>query len=141
MNTNARSAYQRAEVETLTQRDLLVALFFGIERGLDQAMVAMNERRVPDSHDACTRVKAIIVELLSSLNVEVGGEIAARLRELYLFMLSRIAEANLRKDPALLAELMPIVADLRQGWQSVPDEFANVSSVGANQGHAVNLMT
>ncbi len=141
MNTHARSAYQRAEIETLTQRDLLVAMFCGMERGLGQAMAAMNERRIPDSHDACTRVKAILVELISSLNAEVGGEIASRLRELYLFLLSRIAEANLRKDPALLAELIPIVADLRQGWQSVPDEFANVSTVGANQGHSLNLMS
>jgi flagellar secretion chaperone FliS len=142
MNANAYRAYRSAEVETLSQRDLLVKMFQGMERFLVQAQLAMNNQQPAEAHEACQRVKAILVELMATLNFEKGGEIAQRLNALYSFFLVTIVEANLRKDATKLAEILPIIADLRSAWERIPDELANVSSVpSGNEGHTLNLRT
>jgi flagellar protein FliS len=142
MNQVAYAAYKNAEIETLSRRDLLVKLYEAAERNMAQAQLAMANKSLEMSHNSCLKAKAIFVELLSTLNFEQGGEIAIRLRALYVFFITRISEANLRKEPALLKELMPVVATLREGWQQIPAENANVSSVpDSNQGHSFNLKT
>ncbi len=135
---NAYSAYRRTEVETVSQRDLIVMLYQGAERFLGQSMIAMQNRRIEDAHNGCMRARAIFEELLSTLNMEAGGEIAVRLKSLYAFFLFRIGEANLLKDASKLAEIMPIIATLREGWQSVPNENANVTSLSG--GAALNML-
>jgi flagellar protein FliS len=139
---SARAAYQASELGTLSQRDLIVRLYEGAERLLTQACAAMDRREIEAAHDGCQRVKAIFTELLSTLNLEAGGEIAARLRDLYGFFIARISEANLRKQPELIREILPIVATLREAWQQVPNEFADLSaSAEASRGHVVHLTT
>jgi flagellar secretion chaperone FliS len=138
----AYGAYRQAEIQTTSQRDLIIQLYQGAERFLVQAHTAMTNKKFDISHVSCQKAKAIFVELLSTLNFEKGGEIAKQLHALYAFFIVRIAEANLRQKPEMLSEIVPIIATLREGWQQVPNEFANVSSVPqANQGHAFNITT
>lgn len=139
--SSAYSAYRSAEVETLNQRDLIVKLYEGAERFLNQACVAMQARQIEEAHHRCTKAKAIFIELLSTLNLEQGGEIAQRLRALYSFFLDQITLANTSKDPASIIAILPVIATLREGWQQVPEEDANVSSLEGNQGHALNVMS
>jgi flagellar secretion chaperone FliS len=142
MNAYASNAYRNAEVETLSQRDLIVKLYEAAERFLSQAQVAMANKSAELAFNGCQRAKQIFIELLATLNFEQGGEIAKQLRALYVFLITRIAEANLLKDPKILSELMPIIANLREAWQQIPSEMANVTSVPAsNQGHALNMKT
>ncbi|HYE06095.1 MAG TPA: flagellar export chaperone FliS [Planctomycetota bacterium] len=136
------AAYQNGDVATLSQRDLIVRLYQGAERFMARAQEAMAQREIEAAHINCQKAKAIFAELLATLNFEQGGDVAVRLRELYLFINARIGEANLRKRPELIAEVAPIVATLRQAWEQVPQEFANVSAVAeAQRGHAVDLRT
>ena len=134
-----RAAYNAAELQTVSQRDLLVKMFEGIERFLVMARNAMAERRPEAAHVNCQKAKAIIVELLATLDFNKGGEIAVQLKQLYLFMLAGIVEGNLRKDPQAIDALLPIVTTLREGWQRVPSEYSEVSTLSENQGHALNL--
>ena len=135
-------AYRAAEVETLSQRDLIVKMYQATERFLLQAQTAMREENHHAAHIGCTKAKNIILELFATLNLEQGGDIAKQLRELYLFFIMRITEANLRKDPALIHDIVPLISTLREGWEQIPAEFANASSMPtANEGHAFNLRT
>ncbi|MFW5828712.1 MAG: flagellar export chaperone FliS [Planctomycetota bacterium] len=125
----AYSAYKTAEVTTLTQRDLLIKLFEGIDRFLVQAAAGMRNSNPELTHKGCSKAKRIIVELLSTLNFDVGGEMATQMRDLYLFMLTEISGARLNKEPERLDRLREVVAPLLEGWRSVPDTFANLSSL------------
>lgn len=138
---NAYAAYRSSEIETLNQRDLVVKLYEGVERFLARAAAAMDAHQIEPAHNDCTRSRAIITELLSTLNMEAGGEIAERLRNLYLFFIDEITRANLRKDPAIIRAIIPIVASLREAWQQIPDEHANTTSLEANHGHALNVVS
>ena len=126
---HAYAAYRTAEVETLTQRDLIVKLYQGAERFLLQAKMGMENKQIENATVGCQKAKRIFVELLSTLNFESGGEIADQLRDLYLFIVSQIVEANLQKDPQMIGELLPIIATLRGAWEEIPAEHANTSSL------------
>ena len=137
---NASNAYRTAEVHTSSQKDLILCLYAGLERFLRTAQAAMRNRQIEAAHQHCEKAKGILTELLSTLHLEAGGELAVQLRDLYVFLISQVVEANLRKEPALIDGILPVIATLHDGWQQVPEEHANLTSVPvSNQGHAVNF--
>ncbi len=138
---NAYQAYRNAELQTVSQRDLIVRLYLGAERFLIQAQTAMQNRQIEMAHRSCLRAKDIFSELLMTLNFEKGGDIAEQLKELYVFLIWAITEANLKKDPAKVAELLPIVSTLRDAWQSIPDEQASMTSLPEGVRNLVSLRT
>ncbi len=139
---NAYSAYRFAELQTIPQRDLIVRLYQGAERFLILAQAAIHNKQFEMAFHNCQKAKAIFTELLATLNLDKGGEIAEQLRELYLFLIVKTVEANLRKDPALIASLLPILATLREAWQQIPDDLAQVTSApGGNSGSTFSVNT
>ncbi|MCK6488249.1 MAG: flagellar export chaperone FliS [Planctomycetes bacterium] len=131
----AAGAYRRAEINTLSQRDLLVRLYQGAERFLTHARNAMAKGEIETAHGACQKTKAIFTELVATLDLEKGGDVARQLKELYLFLILRTVEANLRKDPAIIDQLLPIIATLRGAWEQIPDSEANTSARVGGEGH------
>ncbi|HEX3132273.1 MAG TPA: flagellar export chaperone FliS [Planctomycetota bacterium] len=135
----AYAAYRSAEIETISQKDLIVRLYQGAEKFLEAGRQAMELHQLETAMVQCRRAKEIFIELMSTLNFEQGGELAKQLKDLYAFFIVQITEANLRKKPEQIAAIQPIIATLREGWQQVPDTFANLSSMPAgNDGHAFN---
>lgn len=140
--SKAYAAYQSAQVETLSQRDLIICLYKGAEKFLTLAQQAMDNHRIEAAHVNCVKARDIFHELASTLNFEQGAEIAQRLKDLYLFFMLRISEANLLKKPDKIAEILPIIINIREAWEQVPADLANTTSIPAgNEGHALNLQT
>jgi len=135
----AHAAYRSAEIETISQKDLIIRLYQGAEKFLEAGRQAMELHQLETAMLQCRRAKEIFIELMSTLNFEQGGDLANQLKDLYAFFIVQITEATLRKKPQQIAAIQPIIATLREGWQQVPDQFANVSSMPAgNDGHAFN---
>lgn len=130
----AYSAYRRSELETISPRDLLVRLFQGLERFIDQAALAIRNRRWELAHHSCSRAQAIVFELQSTLNFEDGGEVAVQLDQLYSFLTLQITEGNLRKDADKLSQLQRVIRPLREAWQAIPDKDAHLTSL-TGDGH------
>jgi flagellar secretion chaperone FliS len=126
---NAYAAYRSAEVTTMSQRDLLVKLYQGAERFLVQARAALANQQWEMADTGCQKAKRIFMELMATLNFSADATIAGQLRDLYLFIVAEIVQANLRHDGERLHRLLPIIATLREGWEQVPAEFAEVSSL------------
>ena len=138
----AYAAYKSAQVETLTQRDLIIQLYLGAEKFLLSAQKAMDEHRIEAAHVNCIKARNIFMELAATLNFEQGAEIAQRLKDIYLFFIARISEANLLKKSEKLDDVLPIIVTLREAWEQVPADLANTTSIPAgNDGHALNLRT
>ena len=71
---------------------------------------------------------SIIDSLRSCLNVEVGGEFARNLLELYNYMEHRLLEANIKDDPALLDEVGQLMVQVKSGWDAIPQQHHNTTS-------------
>ena len=66
---------------------------------------------------------SIIDSLRSCLNVEVGGDFALNLLDLYNYMEKRLVEANINNDPAMLDEVAQLIIEIKSGWDAIPAEF------------------
>jgi flagellar protein FliS len=53
------------------------------------------------------------------LNLEQGGEIAANLDALYEYMVTRLLEANLKSDAALVDEVAGLLRNVKSGWDGI----------------------
>jgi flagellar protein FliS len=61
----------------------------------------------------------LINQLNSTLDMERGREIAANLRDLYLYMLNRLTLANVTSDGRLVAEVAALVHQVKAGWDQL----------------------
>lgn len=138
----ADNAYLAAEIETMSRRDILVKLYQHAEKMVVTAQMAMQNRQAELSCVCCRKARDIFIELHATLNFEQGGAVARQLANLYVFIVSHLAEASLRQDPAMLQAILPTIATLREAWEQIPAAEANTTSVPeGNQGHAFNLRT
>jgi len=116
---NKISAYQDHAVSTQTRGRLIVLLYEGALKFLRQAIGALEEGNLPEKGHYIGRAQAIISELNSNLNTEAGGEIAENLRSLYNFMSRQLNEANTKRDPQRIRDVIVCLEDLLEGWRVV----------------------
>ncbi len=64
----------------------------------------------------------LIGQLDATLNMEMGGQIAFNLRNLYRYMLDRLTVANINNDPQLVAEVLVLVRKLKSGWDPLVED-------------------
>lgn len=72
---------------------------------------------------------SIIDGLRASLNMEVGGEIAANLDRLYEYMNRRLAEANISNDIGPLDEVSSLLKELKEAWDSMPENIRQAGTI------------
>ncbi|MFL5963058.1 MAG: flagellar export chaperone FliS [Gaiellaceae bacterium] len=120
----AKQAYAESSILTASPERLIVMLYDGAIRFLRQAAHAMREGTPEQASDRLARANAILTELNCALDVERGGEVAERLRMIYLFCKRHTSDANLRRDPAGLDAVVKLLTELRESWAKVADQAA-----------------
>ncbi len=108
-------AYQGASVMTASPEQLVVMLYDGAIRFLRQAEAALEEGAYLHAHEKLGRCEAILDELLATLNME-AGELSVRLQSIYLFCKRSLIEARLGREPSKVADVVVLLADLREAW-------------------------
>lgn len=115
--------YKEASVNTASPGVLILMLYDGVLQGLNRAeygftlqnMVKRNE----EVHNGLMRAHEILRELQQSLDLEVETEFGERMYALYGFMLDRIFEANVKKDPEGLPPVKEMLLDIRGAWDEM----------------------
>lgn len=108
--------YLSVQVNSSTPEQLLVLLYNGAIRFLNEAEDAMTEGRIAQRGALISRTINILTELSASLDHEVGGEISANLEALYLFMNRELMLANLKDDAERLIRVRQMLVGLRDTW-------------------------
>ena len=138
-------AYKKAAVSTVDQRKLIVMLYDGAIKFLTVAVDKMDKTDRYEAHKNLIRGKSIIAELLASLNMEQGGEIASNLQRLYTYMFNELIEANLENDSGRVVKVVVLLKELRTGWQGIQEtperqQQKPEGNTASNRGHkSVNL--
>lgn len=70
-------------------------------------------------HKAMNKALRLIGQLDATLDMEKGGQIAANLHNLYLYMLGRLTTANADNDPRMVAEVANLVRTIKAGWDKI----------------------
>lgn len=116
MINNPYQKYQNQSVQTATPERLLLMLFEGAIRFCKEAMIGVDQNNFQLANEKNIRVQNIINELIVTLDREKGGEVAVNLLAIYNYMNQRLIEANLKKDKAILEEVLSHLTELHQAF-------------------------
>jgi flagellar secretion chaperone FliS len=112
-------AYYQTQVQSRSPLELVVMLYDGALRFLQQTVDAMQRGDLVAKRDSLSRAMAIVTELHGMLDLEQGGEVAASLDSLYTYMIERLTTANQQRDPAPVAEVIRLLTGLREAWSQI----------------------
>jgi flagellar secretion chaperone FliS len=112
-------AYKEQSILTATPGQLVVMLYDGCLRFLHQAAFAMRDGDMAVSGNRLSRAEAIIDELLTTLDLEQGGEIASRLQGIYVFCSRHLVEARIERDAEKIEKVSELMGELRESWVQV----------------------
>jgi flagellar protein FliS len=113
---NQAQEYRKNAVLSASPAQLVVMLYDGALRFIEAGRIAMKAKDIKGQNDALLRAQKIVVELLSTLDREKGGEIATNLATLYTFVLDQLMEANVHDRPAALDNASKTMSELREAW-------------------------
>jgi len=142
--SNYQNAYKKASVNTLDQNKLIIMLYDGAIKNANFAVEYMKSGEIEKVHDSLIKTKNIVTELLATLNMENGGEIAKNLKSLYSYMFSLLIEANMEKKSEPVLTVIDLLKELRGAWVQIrekkkPEEKkGNASDQGMMQNNQAN---
>lgn len=116
------SQYQAYSLATRTvaKTRQVVMLYDGAIRFLQQAGVAITEKRIEERFKLLQRASEIIVGLQSSIDFDTGGEVAHTLHRFYSGISMRILSVNFEKDGAgICTEIIAELKQMRDIWDSI----------------------
>lgn len=123
------SQYQAYSLATRTvaKTRQVVMLYNGAIRFLQQAQVAIGEKRIEERFKLLQRASEIVVGLQSSIDFDTGGEIAHTLHRFYTGVSLRILSVNFKRDEgaAICEEIITDLKQMRDIWDSI-DQTLNV---------------
>jgi flagellar protein FliS len=120
MNSLAQlERYKTVQVRTSSPGEILVMLYEGLLRFLEDARSAMERNDRARAGERIGKSHAILVHLLSTLDRSHAPELAENLDALYHFAMGRITEANLKQDSKLIEEAMRVIRPLLEGFATI----------------------
>ena len=117
----AANAYFQTKVNTTDQGQLLIMLYDGALRYLQQARDKMLANDYAGKGILISKVIDIVNELSASLNMEKGGDLAVNLNNLYLLCTARLLQANLKMSVESLDSVVNILTGLRGAYAQIID--------------------
>lgn len=117
-NVNAQSAITDA-----SPHQLIAMLIDGSLARLASAKGSIERKDYAAKGMNIGKAVDIINGLQSSLDMEVGGEIATNLDRLYDYMVRRLMDASIKNDAAIIDEVVVLLKEIKYGWDNIPVEF------------------
>ena len=114
-------------VATADNVQLIQMLYDGLAESLATARGHIENQNIQEKSNALSRASRIVVGLQGALDFERGGELATNLNELYAYMTRRILHVNATNDLEVLSEVVSLVRDISEAWQSLPGLLSGTS--------------
>ncbi|MEO5362016.1 MAG: flagellar export chaperone FliS [Magnetococcus sp. DMHC-8] len=105
--------------QELSPLAVLIQLYEGAIRFLEQSMTACEEAQVDEFKNCLGRGQRIIEEFQRTLDFSQGEGVTTQLNDLYAFMLDNLTQAQLTHD---VQYIQPVISNLRillDGWRGV----------------------
>ncbi|MDA8306294.1 MAG: flagellar export chaperone FliS [Deltaproteobacteria bacterium] len=117
--TQVSNIYHRTAIQTADPLQLIILCYDGAINDLRQAKELHERHEMNDAYQRIRHAQDIITELLVGLDYERGGSIAGNLNRIYNFVLRQLIGINSRKDVSIYDDLVKILSDLRDGWETI----------------------
>jgi flagellar protein FliS len=113
--TMLRSAYVSNAIDSMSPGRMIVALYERLTLDLERARRAIEESDPSTAHECLVHAQSIVSELHDSLDA-TRWPAGQSLKDIYVFLLFELVNANVEKDAARVAACQELVDPLRQAW-------------------------
>ncbi|MCL2589942.1 MAG: flagellar export chaperone FliS [Betaproteobacteria bacterium] len=111
---------RESDINTASPHRLIVLLFEGAETAINVAKVHAEQGNIAGRGANLSKAIEIISNGLKvSLDMEQGGELAARLAALYDYMVSRLLWANMKNDIPAMKEVLTLLGEIHGAWEQI----------------------
>jgi len=119
MNNNPYAQYQKSKILTASPAELTLMLYEGAIKFGNIAISAMKKepKDIEIAHINIVKVQKIIEEFRSTLNWDYA--VAQDFDNVYVYLLQRLLQANMAKDPEIMEEVVGHLRTMRDTWIEV----------------------
>lgn len=141
---SAYTAYKETGVKTASQGKLIILLYEEACRQLKSAEELFQEgdkllpQNIEKLNKCIVRAQEIISELMVSLDMDKGGEIAKNLMALYVWFNQQLLDANINRSKAKLASVHKMMSDLCGAWNTAVETTAPVAAPESHSSIDIN---
>jgi flagellar secretion chaperone FliS len=125
MRKNNEQTYLETSILTASPEDLIVKIFdvLIIATKLAHEKLVNERDDIESIHKQLLRAQRACTVLMSSLNMEIGGELSENLLKVYSFWHRELVMANLRKDPVRVERVLGWAREYRETWGTAVTQF------------------
>lgn len=127
----AYQKYKNQSVQTASREKILLMLYEGAIRFMKLAVQACENKDIAGRGLNIGRAFDIVIELNNTLDHKVGGDIAANLEQLYMYITEQLTQANIKGDKAHLENAIKVMEVLYTGWQEAIEKIKKGEQGGA----------
>ncbi len=114
---NPYAQYANNKIMTASPAELTLMLYEGAIKFCNIAIGAIEEKQIQKANDNIIKAENIIEYLRETLNMKYA--VAQDFDNIYAYLLSRLLEANIHKDPEILEEINTHLRSVRDTWKEV----------------------
>ncbi len=112
----------KVAVDVADPHHLIQMLIDGALEKINSAKYHMVQENIAKKGEDISKAISIVDGLITSLDMEKGGEIAENLLSLYDYMQRKMVEANLDNKMEPLNEVAALLNEIKAGWSAVPQD-------------------
>ena len=90
-------------------------LLDGAVKFAKRGKLEIQEKDIKMAHNSITRTQDIFTELKVTLDTN-AGDWAEQMFNVYSFINDRLLQANIKKDEAIMDEVIPLIEEVRNIW-------------------------
>ncbi|MDD6481646.1 MAG: flagellar export chaperone FliS [Lachnospiraceae bacterium] len=120
---NAYAAYNNSKILTATPAELTLMLYDGAIRFVNMGIAAIEKGEVENAHNSIMKAEHIVIEFQTSLDHKYP--VSKDFDVVYTYLIRRLRDANLKKDPEILKEVLKHLRTMRDTWKEVMEKTAN----------------
>jgi len=114
---NQYAQYQNSKILTASPAELTLMLYEGAIKFCNIAIMAIEKKDVEKAHYNIMKAQRIIEEFRSTLDHKYA--VAADFDRVYVYLLQRLLQANIKKDAEILEEVNTHLRSMRDTWKQV----------------------
>lgn len=121
--------YKTTQVQSASKEKILLMLYEGAIKFMKLALKAIDEKDIAGRGLNIGRAFDIVNELNNTLNHEVGGEVAASLEQLYMFVNDQLTKSNATGQRKPLEDALKVFETLYSGWVEAIEKMKREENV------------
>ena len=114
---NPYAKYNNSKVLTASPAELTLMLYEGAIKFCNIAIIGIEQGDIQKAHTNIRKVEKIIEEFRSTLDTKYA--VAEDFDRVYVYLLQRLLEANVKKDKTILEEVNMHLRSMRDTWKEV----------------------